>query len=117
MTGALVPGSVVEVWINSQPRLVAAALVPEDGGTVAFAIPTGAPLDGGGAIEDGAHTLELRMYTEDGFEVVATGITIGQVVPTSVPAGEGSVPSGAVLLALLAAAGALFAGRRLVTAG
>jgi hypothetical protein len=117
VTGALVPGSVVEVWINSQPRLVAAARVPEDGGTVAFAIPTGAPLDGGGAIEDGAHTLELRMYTEDGFEVVATGITIGQVVPTRIPAGEGPVPSGAVLLALFAAAGAVVAGRRLVTAG
>jgi hypothetical protein len=117
VTGALVPGSVVEVWINSQPRLVAAARVPEDGGTVAFAIPTGAPLDGGGAIEDGAHTLELRMYTEDGFEVVATGITIGQVVPTRIPAGEGPVPSGAVLLALLAAAGVVVAGRRLVTAG
>jgi hypothetical protein len=117
VTGALVPGSVVEVWINSQPRLVAAARVPEDGGTVAFAIPTGAPLDGGGAIEDGAHTLELRMYTEDGFEVVATGITIGQVVPTRIPAGEGPVPSGAVLFALFAAAGAAVAGRRLVTAG
>jgi hypothetical protein len=117
VTGALVPGSVVEVWINSQPRLVAAARVPEDGGTVAFAIPTGAPLDGGGAIEDGAHTLELRMYTEDGFEVVATGITIGQVVPTRIPAGEGPVPSGAVLFALLGAAGVVVAGRRLVTAG
>jgi hypothetical protein len=69
------------------------------------------------AIEDGAHTLELRMYTEDGFEIVATGITIGQVVPTRIPAGEGPVPSGAVLLALLAAAGVVVAGRRLVTAG
>lgn len=114
---SLVPGSVVEVWINSQPRLVAAARVPEDGGTVTFAVPTGAPLDGGGPIEDGKHTLVLRMYTTDGFEVVATGITIGQVVPTRIPAGEGPVPSGAVVLALLAAAGAVVAGRRLVTAG
>jgi hypothetical protein len=116
VTGALVPGSVVEVWINSEPRLVAAAEVPEDGGT-AIVSPTGTPLDGGEPIEDGAHTLELRMFTADGFEIVARGITVGQVTPTRVPAGEGPVPSGAVLLALLAAAGALVAGRRLVTAG
>ena len=117
VTGALVPGSVIEVWINSQPRLVAAARVPEDGGTVTFAIPTGAPLDGGEPIEDGAHTLELRMYTTDGFEIVATGITVGQVTPTGVPAGEGGVPFGAAVLALFAAAGgAVLVGRRLVTA-
>ena len=116
VTGPLLPGSVIEVWINSTPRLVAAAEVPEDGDT-AILIPTGTPLDGGEPIEDGEHTLELRMFTADGFEVVATGITIGQVTPTRIPAGEGPVPFGAVLLALLGAAGVVVAGRRLVTAG
>jgi hypothetical protein len=115
MTGwRFAPGSVIEVWFRSQPRLVAAARVPEYGGTVTFAIPTGAPLDGGEAIEDGAHTLELRMYTEDGFEIVATGVTIAQIVPTRIPAGEGPVPFGHSLPLL--AAGllvAVIAGRRM----
>lgn len=118
VTGALAPGSVVEVWINTQPRLVAAVRVPDDGGTVAVAIPTGAPLDGGEAIDDGAHTLELRMYTEDGFEIVATGITIGQVVPTRIPAGEGPGPFDRVLPLLGAGlVVAMVAGRRMIATG
>lgn len=118
VTGPLVPGSVVEVWINSEPRLVAAAEVPEDGDSVTVAIPTGTPLDGGDPIEDGEHTLELRMFTEDGYEIVATGITVGQVAPTRVPAGEGPAPLGGVLPLL---AGALLvaavAGRRVLVRG
>ena len=108
VTGALVPDSVIEVWINSEPRLVAAARVPTGGGPVTIGIPTGAPLDGGDPIADGAHTLQLRMSTVDGYEVIATGITIGRVMPTGVPAGEGPAPSqapsllfGAGLLLLL----------------
>ena len=57
-------------------------------------------------------TVELVEWTQP----MPLGV-VGGPVPASVPAGEGSVPFGAVLLALLAAAGALFAGRRLVTAG
>jgi len=117
VTGALAPGSVVEVWINSQPRLVAAARVPEDGDTVTVAIPTGAPLDGGEAIEDGAHTLELRMYTEDGFEIVATGITVARVMPTGVPAGEGPAPFERPLLLAAGLLAAVVVGRRMVVAG
>lgn len=118
VTGPLAPGSVVEAWINSQPRLVAAAEVPAEGDTTTIVIPTGTPLDGGEAIEDGAHTLELRMFTTDGFEIVATGITVGSPVPSGVPAGQGGVPLGADLLVLLGAAGAaLVAVRRLVSAG
>lgn len=48
---------------------------------------------------------------------IEVGVTVDGLVPSSVPAGEGGVPFGAVLFALLAAAGALLAGRRLVTAG
>lgn len=106
VTGALVPGSVIEVWVRSDPRLVAAAAVPddhEDGDAVTFVVPTGTPLDGGDPIEDGEHTLELRMYTADGFEVIATGMTVGGVVPTGVPAGEGPAPLGGALALLLGA--------------
>ena len=59
-----------------------------------------------------ALTVELVEWTQP----MTLGV-VGGPVPASVPAGEGSVPFGAVLLALFAAAGALFAGRRLVTAG
>ena len=121
LCAALVPGSVVEVWVNSDPRLTAAVAVPADaepGDCVEVAIPIGAPLDGGGPIVAGAHTLQLRLYTDEGFEVVSTGITVGQATPTRIPAGEGSVPLGAGVFVLLGAAGAaLVAGRRLVTAG
>ena len=114
VTAPLVPGSVVEVWVNSTPRLVAAAEVPAGGGPVTVVVPVGAPLDGGGPVEDGAHTLELRMFTTDGFEVVATGITIGSLVPTGVPAGEGPAPSpsGVGLLLLLGVAAVAMRGLR-----
>jgi hypothetical protein len=111
LCGDFVPGSVVEAWVNSDPRLAAAVRIPadaEDGDCHLLAVPTGAPLDGGGPIEAGEHTLQLRMYTQDGFAVLSTGITIGGVSPTGVPAGEGSSPlSGALgaLLLMLAASG------------
>lgn len=106
VTGPLVPGSVVEVSINSQPRLVAAAEVPEDAGTVTFAIPTGAPLDGGEAIK--------RMHIEDGFEIVATGITIAQVTPTRIPAGEGPASFDRALLLAAGLLRVVAEGRRMV---
>jgi hypothetical protein len=56
-------------------------------------------------------TVELVAWTQP----LSLGV-VGGPVPASVPAGEGSVPSGAVLLALLGAAGAVVASRRLVTA-
>jgi len=108
IVSGLVPGAVVEVWVNSSPRLVAAARVPDDhaeGDTLTIAVPLGAPLDGGEPIEGGAHTLQIRMYTDAGFEVLATGITVGGVVPTRVPAGEGPVSPAGLLFVLLGAAG------------
>ncbi len=116
VSGPLAPGAVIEVWMRSEPRLVAAAAVPadyEDGDAVTFAVPLATPLDGGAAVEDGEHTLELRMYTADGFEVIATGLTVGSIAPTSIPAGEGpAVPSGLIGFVLLGAAVAMVAARR-----
>jgi hypothetical protein len=121
IVGGLVPGAVVEVWVNSTPRLVAAALVPdsyEEGDSLAFTVPLGAPLDGGEPVEAGAHTLQVRMYTDAGFEVLSTGITVGGVVPTRIPAGSGPVRLDGVLFALLGAAGLVgFAVRRTVVSG
>jgi len=121
IVGGLVPGAVVEVWVNSTPRLVAAALVPdsyEEGDSLAFTAPLGAPLDGGEPIEGGAHTLQIRMYTDGGFEVLSTGITVGGVVPTRVSAGGGPVRLDGVLFALLGAAGLIgLAVRRTVVSG
>jgi hypothetical protein len=121
IVSGLVPGAVVEVWVNSSPRLVAAARVPDDhaeGDTLRIAVPLGAPLDGGAPIEGGAHTLQVRMYTDAGFEVLATGITVGGVVPTRVPAGEGPVRPAGLLFVLLGAAGFIgLAVRRTVVSG
>ena len=121
VSGPLTPGAVIEVWVRSEPRLVAAAAVPadyEDGDAVAFTVPLATPLDGGEAVEDGEHTLELRMYTADGFEVIATGLTVGSIAPTSIPAGEGpAVPSSLIGFGLLAAAGAVLVVRRQAVAG
>jgi hypothetical protein len=115
LSGGFIPGTVVEAWLYSTPRLVAAALVPDDyaeGDTLTFAVPTGAPLDGGGSIEEGEHTLQLRMYTDSGFAVLSTGITIGALVPAGVPTGGGPRPLpdmlvGGLLVALLIALMAL----------
>ena len=121
VVSGLVPGAVVEVWVNSSPRLVAAARVPGDhaeGDALTLTVPLGAPLDGGEPIEAGAHTLQIRMFTDAGFEVLATGITVGGVVPAGVPAGEGPVRLDGVLFALLGAAGLVgLAVRRTVVSG
>lgn len=112
---ALAAGQVIEAWMFPEPRLVAAWRV-EDLPCQRFSIPVVAPLDGGGPVSAGAHTLQLALPTASGMQAVNVGVTVGGPVPASVPAGEGSVPSGAGLLVLLGAAGALLAGRRLVTA-
>ncbi len=121
VVSGLVPGAVVEVWVNSSPRLVAAARVPDDhaeGDSLTLTVPLGAPLDGGEPIEAGAHTLQVRMYTNAGFEVLATGITVGGVVPAGVPAGGGPVGPDGVLFVLLGAAGLVgLAVRRTVVSG
>jgi hypothetical protein len=114
---ALAAGSVIEAWMFSEPRLVAAHLVA-DGECQRFAIPVVAPLDGGSPVSAGAHTLQLALPTAQGMQAVNVGVTIGGPVPGSVPAGEGqTVPAGLVALGLLAAAGAVVAGRREVVAG
>ena len=113
----LAAGQVIEVWMFSAPRLVAAHLT--DGRACQrFSIPLVAPLDGGGPVSAGAHTLQLAIPTASGMQAVNVGVTVGSPVPARVPAGQGGVPSGAALSLLLGAAGAaLVAGRRLVTAG
>ena len=112
----LAAGQVIEVWMFSTPRLVAAHLT-EDLPCQRFSVPVVAPLDGGGPVVAGAHTLQLALPTASGMQAVNVGVTVGGPVPASVPAGEGSMPFGAVLFVLLGAAGVLVAGRRLVTAG
>jgi hypothetical protein len=113
---ALAAGQVIEVWMFSTPRLVAAHLIA-DLPCQRFSMPVVSPLDGGGPVSAGAHTLQLALPTSNGMQAVNVGVTVGGPVPASVPAGEGSVPFGAVLFVLLGAAGVLVAGRRLVTAG
>lgn len=117
----LAAGSVVEAWIYSAPRLSAAVQVEmnaAEGTCPLLRIPTGAPLDGGGAIEPGVHTLQLRMDTDAGFEILSVPITIGSgtagstgvtggPVPTRVNAGGGPVPILPLGLGLLAVAAGL----------
>jgi hypothetical protein len=95
----LAPGAVLESWLFSSPRLVAAWRV-EDLPCQTFAIPVGAPLDGLGPVPAGVHTLQLTLPTRSGMQAVNVGVTVGGPVPTAVPAGEGSGASGALLLLL-----------------
>lgn len=97
----LAAGTVVEAWVHSEPRLAAAVRIDvEDGICPLLRIPVGTPLDGAGAIAPGAHTLQLRMDTGDGLEVLAVPIriedgvvsTTGTPVPTRVNTGGGPVP-------------------------
>jgi hypothetical protein len=103
----------------SSPQLAAAVQVPddhEDGECILLRIPVGDPLSGE-PVAAGEHTLQLRMYAQDGLEVLATGVTVGTAVPGSVPAGDGPVGRGLLgMFGLLAVAGAL-AVRRLVVTG
>lgn len=102
-------GSVVEVWLFSTPRLVAAARA-DVAGQVDIVVPLSAPLDGGGPVEAGTHTLQLLIPTSAGLVGVNIGVTVGGPVPTSVPSGGApSIPMvnvvvfGAVGLVLTAA--------------
>lgn len=119
----LAAGGVIEAWMFSEPRLVAAWRVEELETFLAglpcqrFTIPVGAPLDGGTAVPVGVHTLQLQLPTSVGLQAVNVGVTVGTPVPTAVRAGEGpgDAPVRAVLLpAILALAlgGAVAARRR-----
>ena len=102
--------SVVEAWVYSAPRLAAAIRIETDvtdGGCPLLRIPVGTPLDGGSGIEPGAHTLQLRMSTPTGFEVLAIPIAVGEtagldaegtLVPSSIQAGGGPVPAHHMLM-------------------
>jgi hypothetical protein len=90
---ALAAGQVIEVWMFSTPRLVAAHLT-EDSPCQRFSVPVVAPLDGGGPVSAGAHTLQLALPTASGMQAVNVGVTVGGPVPASVPAGEGPVAGG-----------------------
>jgi len=95
---ALAEGQVIEAWMFSSPRLVAAHAI--DGlPCQTFVVPVGSPLDGGGPVTAGAHTLQLALPTASGMQAVNVGVTVGGPVPASVPAGEGPVLPSAWLLA------------------
>jgi len=114
---ALAAGGVIEAWMFSEPRLVAAWRI-EDLPCQTFAIPVASPLDGGSPVSAGAHTLQLVLPTASGMQAVNVGVTVGGPVPASVPAGEGpAVPAGLLLLGLLGAAGGFVAARRQVVTG
>jgi hypothetical protein len=96
----LVAGEVIEAWMFSDPRLVAAWRI-ENLPCQRFAIPVGAPMDGAGPVVAGTHTLQLALPTASGMQAVNVGVTVGGVVPTSVPAGEGrGVPGGPLAVAV-----------------
>jgi hypothetical protein len=115
---SVVAGQVIEVWLFSTPRLVAAHRI-DDTACHLFAIPLSAPLDGGGAVTSGAHTLQLALPTASGMQAVNVGVTVSNPVPASVRAGEGTLPAplDLRLAGLALVLGAVLAGRRLVTAG
>jgi hypothetical protein len=99
--GVFVPdGEVVEVWMFSTPRLVAAGRLGPDG-RVRISVPLAAPLDGGEAIPAGAHTLQVLIPSRGGRMAVNVGVTVGGPVPVSVPAGEGPVPVWPLLVSIL----------------
>jgi hypothetical protein len=99
----LAAGGVVDVWLFSTPRLVAAHRI-EDLPCQRFTIPLGAALDGLGPVAPGPHTLQFALPTAAGMQSVNIGITVTGAVPTRVPAGEG--PSGALWWLAAALAGA-----------
>jgi hypothetical protein len=89
----------------SEPRLVAAWRV-EDLPCQRFTIPVASPLDGGGTVVSGTHTLHLTLPAAQGMQAVNVGVTVGGAVSTSVPAGEGRMPLSAQLWLITIALGA-----------
>jgi len=88
----LAAGGVIESWMLSTPRLVAAHRI-DALPCQTFAIPNGAPLDGAGPVASGTHVLQLLMPAS-GTQTVNIGVTVSGPVPTQVPAGD-AVTSGA----------------------
>ena len=81
-------------------------------------IPVAAALDGGGAVAEGAHTLQLALPSASGMQAVNVGVTVGGPVPARVPAGEGpAVPGWLLAFGLLTVAGAAMAARRQAVTG
>jgi len=104
----LASGGVIEAWMFSSPRLVAAHRV-DDLPCQRFTVSLGSPLDGGGPVSAGAHTLQLALPTASGMQAVNVGVTVGGPVPSRVPAGEGpSVPTWLLLVTVLVAVGSLW---------
>lgn len=107
-------GLEVDLWLFSQPRFLGTHVT--DGlPCQQFEIPVGSPADGLGAVPAGAHTLQLGVPTAGGVQAINVGVTLGGPVPSVVPSGEGPAPLGAGLVMLVALAGVVLTGRRLVT--
>lgn len=70
------------------------------------------PLDGGGPVAAGAHTLQRALPTASGMQAVNVGVTLGGPVPASAVAGEGPAVPGWLLTLGLFAAGGVMAARR-----
>ncbi len=91
----LAAGGVIEAWVFSEPRLVAAWRTDEIARLLGelpcrrFTIPVGTPLDGGAGLPPGAHTLQLVLPTVSGLQAVNVGVTVAGPVPGAIPAGEG----------------------------
>ena len=100
----LTEGQVIEVWLFSTPRLIAAHRV-DDADCQEFVVPLGAPLDGGGPVGAGEHTVQFALATADGPAAVNIGVSVSGPVPSSIPAGGGPALPVAPALAVLAAAG------------
>ena len=67
--GPFVEGTVIEVWLLSTPRLVAAGRVDSASGPTIIDLPIGAPLDGRGVLPSGPHVLRVVGTTDSGVFV------------------------------------------------
>jgi hypothetical protein len=102
LCGPLIADGVVEVWLFSAPRLVAAHRTDADP-CQTFRIPLGDPLDGHGPIPVGQHTLQLALPTASGMQAVNVGVTVRSPVPSLVNTGGGPMPLVPMSLVLLLA--------------
>jgi hypothetical protein len=82
---------VIEVWVYSAPRIVAAARSDGSGAT-RLEIPLPVPLDGGPPIVSGPHTLQMRIPGSSGMFIVNVAIEIGVPIPSGIQAGRTGVP-------------------------